>query len=179
MTKSFDYPDVPENAVSFASLSTLPGIQIPGETGIYFLWKKSRLMYVGQASSLLCRLTSRHQHVGTCSHVSWLYFEDSELVYAECYYIAKYRPPLNRATPTPTVGLGPSDLTLPRRVLQAIRGFGVNDRQALAAVIDGAVRVMLKASSGSPEFRALEFISNACRSDGPVAPEPQALTPEP
>jgi hypothetical protein len=92
------YPPIPTATIYPTKL----GDNVPTESGIYFLWNKGHIIYVGQSINLQGRLRSSHPKIQEFpqSTISWVLVSEKELVYAECYYIALCEPPLNRGTPS-------------------------------------------------------------------------------
>ena len=72
------------------------GAGLPRVSGIYFLWDEGKVVYVGQAKKLCDRLRLGSHHILTKNHrISFLFVNQNELTWAECYYIGIARPRLN------------------------------------------------------------------------------------
>ena len=66
----------------------------PSEPGIYFIWDKEEIVYVGQSINLFQRLTN-HPRKKPWFKVSCVAYEKAMLNFAECYYIGICKPRLN------------------------------------------------------------------------------------
>lgn len=69
--------------------------QIPCAPGIYFLWLRGIVVYVGQAVILSNRVTNCHEHINHYTLFSWLECAEHDLNFWEAYYIWLTRPELN------------------------------------------------------------------------------------
>ena len=85
------YPEVPGPMWQVAS----GGSPLPKAPGVYFLWVKGEITYVGQSRNLKSRINFGHGHTGKGASVSWLEMPRSELNFAEAFYIGLLRPPGN------------------------------------------------------------------------------------
>lgn len=81
------YSKVPIETVS-PTLKT-----IPEKSGIYFVWGDTRqIVYIGKSKNLRHRVTTSYPRIGSSRVVSFLFYDLSELDYAECFYIGVYQP---------------------------------------------------------------------------------------
>jgi hypothetical protein len=87
---SLDYPPPPPPCVKF----TKTGEGLPMESGIYFGWNGS-CVYVGQSIKLKQRASAGHGSLRDGDLLSWLLFPQSELNFAESFYIGALRPVRN------------------------------------------------------------------------------------
>lgn len=72
------------------------GHGLPDLPGIYFLWAGDVIEYVGKSVSLCNRLRLGGHHVMKKDHrISFIFVDQEELTWAECYYIGAVRPQLN------------------------------------------------------------------------------------
>lgn len=72
------------------------GSGLPAVPGIYFLWHGDVVEYVGKSRCLSERVRLGPHHVLKHYHrISLLPWEESELAWAECYYIGVLRPAAN------------------------------------------------------------------------------------
>lgn len=92
------YPEIPL-APQFRPHNNGEGL--PNDPGVYFLWAKGIVEYVGKsAKGLNQRLRLGHHPVLRSDHqISFLLFRPSILAWAESYYIGIARPPLNFGGP--------------------------------------------------------------------------------
>lgn len=88
------YPDAPKPI-------PLHLADIPEQPGIYFVWDCGVVVYVGQSVALARRVTMNHEKIWDEDRVSFLLFPADDLVFAECFYICRYRPTRNLAAPAP------------------------------------------------------------------------------
>jgi hypothetical protein len=89
---SGSYPDVPAPTIT----PDKDGIGLPSAPGIYFLWKGDKIDYVGKSIRLCNRLKLGSHHVLDVEHrISYILMCESELTWAECYYIGVARPVSN------------------------------------------------------------------------------------
>lgn len=77
---------------------TKHGDDLPASPGIYFVWSKGRIVYVGQSANLKQRVCIYHEYIRKSDLISWLEFAGTarSRKFAECYYIGIYRPRRNR-----------------------------------------------------------------------------------
>lgn len=87
-----NYEDVP---APFCPVPWRTGDEIPLESGIYFLWRDSKIAYVGQSVKLGNRVTMSHDRTRDGDWVSWVFVPIEELDFAECFYIGTTMPPRN------------------------------------------------------------------------------------
>jgi|SaaInlV_130m_DNA_3_1039695.scaffolds.fasta_scaffold20597_2 hypothetical protein len=87
-----NYEDVP---TPFCPVPWRTGDEIPLESGIYFLWRDSKIAYVGQSIKLGQRVTMSHDRTRDGDWVSWVFVPIEELDFAECFYIGTTMPPDN------------------------------------------------------------------------------------
>jgi len=66
-----------------------------GVSGIYFLWKSDEIEYVGRSNCIGSRLSPSHHRAQSGHRVSVVSMPIPDSWIAECFYIWKYRPPLN------------------------------------------------------------------------------------
>lgn len=72
------------------------GSGLPSTAGVYFLWDKDEIVYVGQAKRLCERVRLGSHHVLTEEHkISFVFVKYNELNWAESYYIGVAKPKLN------------------------------------------------------------------------------------
>jgi hypothetical protein len=87
-----NYPEAPAPSVP----ATEDGDGIPHVPGIYFFWSGESVVYVGQSRNLNQRVRLNSHHVLRPElRVSFLYFEEEFLTWAECFYIGVLRPQQN------------------------------------------------------------------------------------
>lgn len=86
------YPAVPELKYPVTRRASP---SIPPSPGVYFVYEGNDLVYVGQSKNLRQRVTAKHKQIRYGSMVSWLEMPDSELSFAESFYIGALRPSLN------------------------------------------------------------------------------------
>ncbi len=84
-----DYPSVPDAFGMVASVNP------PESPGIYFLWSKGQVAYVGKSKNIFNRVCWKHHAIQRGDSVSWVEIPIYELDFAECYYIALCRPSRN------------------------------------------------------------------------------------
>lgn len=90
--QDYSYPPIP----SLSASATEEAIEIPEQSGIYFVWcPNDQLQYVGQAVNLRNRANLKHERINPGDRVSWLLFPIMELYFAESFYIGIGRPLLN------------------------------------------------------------------------------------
>jgi hypothetical protein len=85
------YPDVPPPCIELSR----KGEGLPCEPGIYFLWNQGECQYVGRSTNLNRRVRDRHENALMSDLASWIVFPESEIFYAECFYIGLVRPVRN------------------------------------------------------------------------------------
>lgn len=86
------YPAVPFTLIH----PHMEGVGLPEASGIYFLWTKGSVDYVGQSVNLNRRVRLGNHHVLRDSHlISFVRIDKRELTWAECYYIGVLQPGLN------------------------------------------------------------------------------------
>ena len=88
----FQYPEVPLPVVA----PTSKGLKLPQASGIYFLWEKDKIIYVGRANDLKQRLRLGVHHVlrGELM-ISFLIVPLSKIQFSESYYIGLLKPKEN------------------------------------------------------------------------------------
>jgi hypothetical protein len=95
LCKQFNYPLPPTETVKFSTGKNLPTV-----SGIYFGWRGGHVMYVGQSISIQRRCNIfNHGKLYPGDELSWLEFPESELMWAESFYIGVCRPPRNGTSP--------------------------------------------------------------------------------
>ncbi len=78
------YPDVPAPMVQASNR----GDGLPAVSGVYFVWDRGRVVYVGKSINLQARACANKHHVITTKRrLSWLEFDVEVLNWAECFYI--------------------------------------------------------------------------------------------
>lgn len=80
-------PTPPQPSVTPSKEPTLPFV-----SGIYFIWHKGAIVYVGKSVNLANRVKLSHDNIQPGDMVSWLVFPDVQLEAVECFYIWRYRP---------------------------------------------------------------------------------------
>lgn len=65
-------------------------------SGVYFLWRNSRLMYVGESKNIYARIREHKWEGKRFTHATYLYFQRQSKMEIEARYVMHYRPPLNR-----------------------------------------------------------------------------------
>ena len=93
-TQDIIYPDIP--TVDKISLSDR-GL-IPSASGIYFVWLDDVCEYVGQSKNLRNRVCPTHPKISSFDKFTFLPFAESDLNFAESYYIGIMRPRRNFMT---------------------------------------------------------------------------------
>lgn len=88
-------PSVPAPSIPCSKL----GDGLPSVSGIYFVWRDGRLIYIGQSVNISNRCRFGHHVASPGDLLSWVPVEVQDLTYAECFYIALARPSHNRGTP--------------------------------------------------------------------------------
>ena len=68
------------------------GEGMPNSSGVYFVWDNSSLAYVGQSIKLKNRVTTGHPKIKRSDRLSYLEFNEDELLFAESYYIGVGQP---------------------------------------------------------------------------------------
>lgn len=91
LTMKSEYPDVPD-AVCAPSYDGTP---LPEQSGVYFVWSKGRVVYVGQSIRLCQRAKIGHERITVEDQLSWLEFPVAMLNFAEAFYIGVTRPVRN------------------------------------------------------------------------------------
>ena len=97
------YPPAPFPTI----VPSLDGIGLPAASGIYFLWDRgAKVEYVGKSISISSRVrlgkngyATGHHRLRDSDYISYVLLPEDELLYAECFYISKYRPTRNGGTP--------------------------------------------------------------------------------
>ena len=89
------YPKVPAVAIKAARFKDSG---LPGEAGIYFVWRNGCVVYVGQSISLRERATTLHENIEEGDSLSWVTIDPRTLDFAECYYIGILQPQNNFGT---------------------------------------------------------------------------------
>ena len=92
-TQAIIYPEVPTDRISVRDPNSVPPI-----SGIYFVWLHDLCEYVGQSKNLRNRVCSKHTKISIADKVSYLPFAESDLNFAESYYIGIMRPRRNFMT---------------------------------------------------------------------------------
>lgn len=67
----------------------------PLASGVYFLWNKGKVVYVGGSVNLNARLTSAHNQLRDDDYVSWLIRPTATFQLDECFYIWLLKPQRN------------------------------------------------------------------------------------
>jgi len=92
---SLEYPEIPLPIKSLNSGE----LQLPIESGIYFLWKNNKIVYVGRAKNLQQRVKFGTHHVLRDDFmISFLIFPVEKIQFAESYYIGLLKPDMNFGT---------------------------------------------------------------------------------
>jgi hypothetical protein len=91
--KEIVYPEVPVDKISIRDPNSIPPI-----SGVYFVWLHDLCEYVGQSKNLRNRVCSKHPKISIADKVSYLPFAESDLNFAESYYIGIMRPRRNFMT---------------------------------------------------------------------------------
>ncbi len=74
---------------------------LPDLPGVYFVWKGSRVVYVGRASNIRKRCSGPHPQIRKAKTraeivpISFILFSDPDSFYAEAFYISQLRPAWN------------------------------------------------------------------------------------
>lgn len=72
------------------------GLGLPETCGIYFIWERGVIVYVGQSVRLSRRLRiGHHEKLREGNLISYIEFSENELYWAECYYIGTTCPTRN------------------------------------------------------------------------------------
>ena len=71
------------------------GDGLPRESGIYFVWSRASIVYVGQSIRLRDRCKIGHENIAEGEMLSWLLIDRKELDFAESYFIGVHMPPRN------------------------------------------------------------------------------------
>lgn len=89
-----EYPDPPPPMVK----PRPDGIGMPIISGIYFVWEKGEIVYVGQSIDLNARvrLGRRHHAVYEDDMLSFVQMDRNNLLWAECHYIGLLKPKRNK-----------------------------------------------------------------------------------
>ena len=88
------YPDVPPPNYDNRSALRKPGA--PAVSGVYFLWEEGRVCYVGRSADMKRRVREHARSEWARDlRVSFLHFRESDLLFAESYYIGICKPSLN------------------------------------------------------------------------------------
>lgn len=76
---------------------TRHGDGLPGVPAIYFVWRRNRIVYVGQTGCLNKRATLSHGKIKPGEFVSWLPHNGplASRWFDEAYYIGMYKPRRN------------------------------------------------------------------------------------
>ena len=92
------YPDVPRPNYDKRSAGREP--VAPAVSGVYFLWEKGRVCYVGRSADMKRRVREHASSEWARDlKVSFLHFKESDLLFAESYYIGICKPALNAVRP--------------------------------------------------------------------------------
>ena len=83
------FPPPPSPAVAWNDLR-----EVPSSSGVYFLYKSGRAVYVGESIDIRRRLRS-HEHKGKYEAISWIKCDPSSRKRLESFYIAVLDPFLN------------------------------------------------------------------------------------
>lgn len=88
------WPSVPADNRRALSLK---GDNMPNAAGIYFLWEKSTVVYVGQSINLSGRVRLNHDKAQFIKNaeVTFIEIPREDLNFAECFYIGVLKPRLN------------------------------------------------------------------------------------
>lgn len=93
-TQSVIYPDIPiADQVSLSDRQSIPSV-----SGIYFVWLNDICEYVGQSKNLRNRVCPNHPKISIFDKLTFLPFAQSDLNFAESYYIGIMRPRRNFMT---------------------------------------------------------------------------------
>ncbi len=117
-----DMPRVPKREYQFRT-GNGEQLGVPSAPGIYFIWERSEVVYVGQSVNLNQRLRFAHGHVNSKRWVSWLLYPVvtrkgvSERMRAETYFIWLLWPRLNGTKQPKTQRRIPHGSPLPHEVL--------------------------------------------------------------
>jgi hypothetical protein len=88
------YPDVPiSNKVSILDRESIPSV-----SGVYFVWLHDICEYVGKSKNLRNRVCPTHEKISLSDKLTFLTFAESDLNFAESYYIGVMRPRRNFMT---------------------------------------------------------------------------------
>lgn len=85
------YPQVP---IATARVGAR-GTKIPSEPGVYFVWDRDRVVYVGKSINLKQRINGSHENIADGEEVSWLHFDIDQVLIAEAFYIGICKPVRN------------------------------------------------------------------------------------
>lgn len=95
----FQYQDAPAANV-FDVLNNKD--KVPNEQGIYFLWGRHNIEYVGMAKKIRDRVcTKKHQKLSSHHSLSFIVFpgiNKQHLAFIEAAYIGRYKPVLNEVS---------------------------------------------------------------------------------
>ena len=80
-------------------ITVFDSARIPTFSGCYFAWLGPLVQYVGKAVNLRSRLRPSHHAIQPDHVITWVPIPESELYFAEAYYIGTMRPRLNSAKP--------------------------------------------------------------------------------
>lgn len=87
-----DRPPVPRPLISRIPHKQDGHPKIPCASGVYFLYSRGIVAYVGKSMKLSGRIHAGHDKGLFSDAASWLLFDPNELDFAECFYIAHCRP---------------------------------------------------------------------------------------
>ncbi len=65
-------------------------------SGVYFLWRKAELVYVGEAVNIYRRIREHRWEGKRFTRATSMYFQPKSTMEVEARYVAHYRPRLNR-----------------------------------------------------------------------------------
>jgi hypothetical protein len=153
---SFVFDQVAE-LVQFLNLSESDVVGIATEpewkfSGVYFIVKDNKVVYVGQAINVYTRLPRGH-HVyspGKGFKVAFLCCPEFLLDLVESYYIHKFTPALTRGAP-----LAASNGKLQRELLKAIREWTSTGLMEVKVLFD-------QIGQSIPEERPQEIVESEC-----------------
>jgi len=90
----FPQPELPRKRVTLKDSRF-----IPETSGCYFAWENGQVRYVGRAVNLRNRLKPGHHAIDEKWLLSWVEVSESDLYFAEAFYIGVLRPTKNIAKP--------------------------------------------------------------------------------
>ena len=83
-----EYVEVPRLMVDASRF----GEGVPSCSGIYFVWRSDRIVYVGKSSRLMTRCTLIHHAIEEGDRLSWVEYPASMLNFAQSFYIGALKP---------------------------------------------------------------------------------------